>query len=160
MINEKYNKWYGENRTKVKFIESGKELVIDSDEYWMELKGKIPKKDDMLDRAQTFEEMNKYEYPRYVWPTKNKNVYALNIFYNPRFKKPTEQELKDGGDYNIELFHNDPNPSASMLDWVNHVLGKNWCNSAMLKEIIREAESYYKKEKNKSLMGRKYETSN
>ena len=158
-MNEEFNSRYGKNRNKVKFIESGKEVVDDSDEYWMELKGKIPKK-DMLSRAITLADMDKYDYPSYVWPTKDKEAYALNIFFNPRFEKPTEQELKDGGDYYIELFYHDPDPRATMLDSVNHICGKPWCNSTMLKEIIRKAESYCVKEKNKSLMGRKHETNN
>tara|TARA_A100001515_G_scaffold100443_1_gene81283 strand:+ start:36 stop:512 length:477 start_codon:yes stop_codon:yes gene_type:complete len=158
-MNEEFDNRYGENRNKVKFIESGKEVVDDSDEYWMELKGKIPKK-DMLSRAITLADMDKYDYPSYVWPTKDKEAYALNIFFNPRFEKPTEQELKDGGDYYIELFYHDPDPRATMLDSVNHICGKPWCNSTMLKEIIRKAESYCVKEKNKSLMGRKHETNN
>ena len=158
-MNEEFDNRYGENRNKVKFIESGKEVVDDSDEYWMELKGKIPKK-DMLSRAITLADMDKYDYPSYVWPTKDKEAYALNIFFNPRFEKPTEQELKDGGDYYIELFYHDPDPRATMLDSVNHICGKPWCNSTMLKEIIRKAESYCVKEKNKSLMGRNYETNN
>ena len=158
-MNEEFDNRYGENRNKVKFIESGKEVVDDSDEYWMELKGKIPKK-DMLSRAITLADMDKYDYPSYVWPTKDKEAYALNIFFNPRFEKPTEQELKDGGDYYIELFYHDPDPRATMLDSVNHICGKPWCNSTMLKEIIRKAESYCVKEKNQSLMGRKHETNN
>ena len=158
-MNEEFDNRYGENRNKVKFIESGKEIVRDSDEYWMELKGKITKK-DMLCRAITLADMDKYDYPSYVWPTKDKEAYALNIFFNPRFEKPTEQELKDGGDYYIELFYHDPDPRATMLDWVNHICGKPWCNSTMLKEIIRKAESYCVKDKNNSLMGRKHETNN
>jgi len=158
-MNEEFDNHYGENRNKVKFIESGKEVVTDSNEYWMELKGKIPK-DDMLDRALSGADISKYDYPSYVWPTKDKEAYALNIFFNPRFEKPTEQELKDGGDYYIELSYIDPNPSASMLDWVNHICGKPWCNSTMLKEIISEAASFCKKEKNNSLIGRKQETYN
>ena len=78
-MNEEFDNRYGENRNKVKFIESGKEIVRDSDEYWMELKGKIPKK-DMLCRAITLADMDKYDYPSYVWPTKDKEAYALNIF--------------------------------------------------------------------------------
>ena len=42
-MNEEFNSRYGENRNKVKFIESGKEVTHNSDEYWMELKGRIPK---------------------------------------------------------------------------------------------------------------------
>ena len=160
-MNEEFNSRYGENRNKVKFIESGKEVTHNSDEYWIELKGRIPKKiGGRVMGGISAEDMDKYFYPRYVWPTKDKEAYALNIFFDPRFEKPTEQELKDGGDYYIELFYDDPDPRARMLDWVNHVCGKPWCNSTMLKEIIREAESYYKKEKNKSLMGRNYETNN
>jgi hypothetical protein len=160
-MNEEFDNRYGENRNKVKFIESGKEVTNNSDEYWMELTGKIPKKiGGRFMGIESATDMGKYFYPRYVWPTKDKEAYALNIFFNPRFEKPTEQELKDGGDYYIELFYDDSNPGARMLDWVNHICGKPWCNSTMLKEIIREAENYYKKEKNKSLMGRNYETNN
>ena len=159
-MNEKYNERYGENRNKVKFIETGKEVIDNSDEYWMELTGKMPEKRGDRWIGTSLSDMDKYEYPKYVWPTKDKTAYALNIFYNPRFEKPTEQELKDGGDYYIELFYNDPNPTASMLDWVNHICGKPWCNSTMLKEIIREAESYFHKEKNQSLMNRNYSSTN
>jgi|TARA_R110001606_G_C14958512_1_gene601596 hypothetical protein len=158
-MNEKFDNHYGENRNKVKFIESGKEIVRYSDEYWMELKGKIPE-NCLIDRALSLADMDKYDYPTYVWPTKDKEAYALNIFFDPRFKKPTKQELKDGGDYYIELFYHDPNPSASMLDWVRHICTKPWCNSSMLTEIIEKAESYFRKEKNKSLMGHNQETRN
>jgi hypothetical protein len=36
-MNEEFDNRYGENRNKVKFIESGREVVTDSNEYWMEL---------------------------------------------------------------------------------------------------------------------------
>jgi len=110
--------------------------------------------------TKTFAQIINYDYPSHVWPTKDREAYALNIFFKPRLKKPTEQELKDGGDYYIELYYDDPNPAATMLDWVNHICTKPWCNHEVLTEIIEAAENYYKKEKNKSLLGRNYETRN
>jgi len=136
-----------------KVIIDDKIIVKDhSKEYYKALGMEDPrnvKKHTWRTMSMTLGEMARIKSPKHVWLTKDgPNRHTLNIYHNPQFKKPSEQSLKEGGNYFIELEDRcslDGKTLAPelLLDWIYHIMKKPWFTPKMGCEVIEACNSHF-----------------
>lgn len=87
----------------------------------------------------------KMEWPRHVLFEKGpKGKHYINIFINPFFDRPSKKYIDNGGDYWFEYEDRCDTPEK-LVNWIDHLSGKNWCNTKIIHEIISTINDHHKK---------------
>jgi len=95
-------------------------------------------------------ELLKMEFHKYVFLDK-KYVY---IYFKGKYeKKLSKNHLKtftecDGYAFDYKRI-NDP---KKLINWIYHLVGKNWCNNDMINDLILEIQDRYRKENDQDIM--------
>ena len=88
---------------------------------------------------------HRHQYPRHVIFEKGPGgKHYINIFINPFFDRPSKAYITDGGDYWFD-YEDRCNTPEKLLNWIDHLIKKNWCNKHIIHEIISAIGNHHKK---------------
>tara|TARA_R110000765_G_scaffold347140_1_gene437265 strand:+ start:45 stop:470 length:426 start_codon:yes stop_codon:yes gene_type:complete len=88
---------------------------------------------------------HKHQYPKHVIFEKGPGgKHYINIFINPFFDRPSKAYIADGGDYWFDYEDRCSTPEK-LVNWIDHLSGKNWCNTQIIHEIISAINDHHKK---------------
>jgi|TARA_R100001480_G_scaffold152804_1_gene155265 hypothetical protein len=88
--------------------------------------------------------LQRMEWPRHVLFEKARNKHYINIFMNPFFDRPSKKYIDNGGDYWFEYEDRCDTPEK-LVNWIDHLSRKNWCNTKIIREIISAINNHHKK---------------